>query len=118
MTRHLNTTYVVRIGLALEAFGLLAVTYVVKPDVTFLQLLPGLICFGLGLGLAIVSELVAAMAGTVRAESPVTETGGTRFVVTLPGSSSTSSPRPSAAPSWTSWRCCSISNRDSDATTS
>jgi signal transduction histidine kinase len=38
---------------------------------------------GSGLGLAIVAELAAAMGGTVRALSPVTEDGGTRFVVTL-----------------------------------
>jgi signal transduction histidine kinase len=39
---------------------------------------------GSGLGLAIVAELVAAMGGTVRAESPLTPAGGTRMVVTLP----------------------------------
>jgi signal transduction histidine kinase len=38
---------------------------------------------GSGLGLAIVAELVQAMGGTVRAESPLTATGGTRMVVTL-----------------------------------
>jgi len=34
---------------------------------------------GSGLGLAIVGELVAAMGGTVRAESPVFADGGTRW---------------------------------------
>jgi signal transduction histidine kinase len=38
---------------------------------------------GSGLGLAIVAELAAAMGGTVRAESPVGDVGGSRFVVTL-----------------------------------
>jgi signal transduction histidine kinase len=38
---------------------------------------------GSGLGLAIVAELVHAMGGTVRAESPLTTVGGTRMVVTL-----------------------------------
>jgi signal transduction histidine kinase len=38
---------------------------------------------GSGLGLAIVSELASAMGGTVRAESPLTADGGSRFVVTL-----------------------------------
>ena len=38
---------------------------------------------GSGLGLAIVAELVQAMGGTVRAESPITAVGGTRMVVTL-----------------------------------
>ena len=39
---------------------------------------------GSGLGLTIVAELVAAMGGTVRAESPLSEAGGTRMVVALP----------------------------------
>ncbi|MGH9116105.1 MAG: sensor histidine kinase, partial [Acidimicrobiales bacterium] len=39
---------------------------------------------GTGLGLAIVAELVAAMGGAVRAESPLDARGGTRVVVTLP----------------------------------
>jgi two-component system sensor histidine kinase BaeS len=38
-----------------------------------------------GLGLAIVSELVTAMGGTVRAQSPLGAAGGTRMVVSLPG---------------------------------
>jgi signal transduction histidine kinase len=38
---------------------------------------------GSGLGLAIVSELASAMGATVRAESPIAENGGSRFVVTL-----------------------------------
>jgi signal transduction histidine kinase len=38
---------------------------------------------GSGLGLAIVAELAAAMGGSVHAESPVSATGGSRFVVTL-----------------------------------
>ncbi len=38
---------------------------------------------GSGLGLAIVAELAAAMGGTVRAESPINDRGGSRFVVTL-----------------------------------
>ena len=42
---------------------------------------------GSGLGLTIVSELVAAMGGTVRAESPMSESGGTRMVVALPAGS-------------------------------
>ena len=38
---------------------------------------------GSGLGLAIVAELASAMGGTVRAESPLTADGGSRFVVTF-----------------------------------
>lgn len=39
---------------------------------------------GSGLGLAIVSELATAMGGAVRAESPLTANGGSRFIVSLP----------------------------------
>jgi two-component system sensor histidine kinase BaeS len=39
---------------------------------------------GSGLGLAIVAELVHTMGGTVRAESPLGPSGGTRVVVTVP----------------------------------
>lgn len=39
---------------------------------------------GSGLGLTIVAELVRAMSGTVRAESPLATVGGTRVVVSLP----------------------------------
>lgn len=42
---------------------------------------------GSGLGLAIVAELASAMGGSVRAESPMTANGGTRFVVMLARSS-------------------------------
>jgi signal transduction histidine kinase len=38
---------------------------------------------GSGLGLAIVAELATAMGGSVRAESPLGPSGGSRFVVTL-----------------------------------
>jgi signal transduction histidine kinase len=38
---------------------------------------------GSGLGLAIVAELAAAMGGAVRAESPISDDGGSRFVLTL-----------------------------------
>jgi signal transduction histidine kinase len=39
--------------------------------------------FGSGLGLAIVAELASAMGATVRAESPMYPTGGSRFTLTL-----------------------------------
>jgi two-component system sensor histidine kinase BaeS len=38
---------------------------------------------GSGLGLAIVAELAAAMGATIRAESPITPDGGSRFVLSL-----------------------------------
>ncbi|HEV3265262.1 MAG TPA: ATP-binding protein [Acidimicrobiales bacterium] len=38
---------------------------------------------GSGLGLAIVAEIAAAMGAAIRAESPVSATGGSRFIVTV-----------------------------------
>jgi hypothetical protein len=52
LTRHINVTTVVRSGLVLEAVGLVLVAAVVSPHVTFLQLLPGSIVFGVGVGFA------------------------------------------------------------------
>jgi two-component system sensor histidine kinase BaeS len=51
---------------------------------------------GLGLGLAIVSELAGAMGATVRADSPVAEGRGTRFVVWL--RSAPAPPEPTGEP--------------------
>jgi len=52
LTRYVDTTYVVRAGLTLEAAGLVAITFAVSPDVTFFAFLPGMVLFGLGLGFA------------------------------------------------------------------
>jgi EmrB/QacA subfamily drug resistance transporter len=52
LTRIINTTLVVRIGLAAEAFGLLLTALAISPSTTFLSLLPGLVVFSLGLGFA------------------------------------------------------------------
>lgn len=58
---------------------------------------------GSGLGLAIVDELVSAMGGQVRAESPISAAGGTRMVVYLrPGQSLAVGPRAGEAPGATS----------------
>jgi EmrB/QacA subfamily drug resistance transporter len=52
LTRHVSVTTVVRIGLVLEALGLLLMVLAVSPSLTFWSLLPGLVVFGLGIGLA------------------------------------------------------------------
>jgi EmrB/QacA subfamily drug resistance transporter len=52
LTRRVSVTTVVRIGLVLEAFGLLLMVLAVSPSLTFWSLLPGLVVFGLGIGFA------------------------------------------------------------------
>jgi two-component system sensor histidine kinase BaeS len=49
---------------------------------------------GTGLGLAIVAELVSAMGGQVRAESPIIAGGGTRMVVSFPSAALVAPPLP------------------------
>jgi len=51
---------------------------------------------GTGLGLAIVSELAAAMGGGVRAESPISASGGTRIVLWLPAATGVPAASPPA----------------------
>jgi hypothetical protein len=43
---------VVRLGLTLETVGLVVMALSINPDVSFLELMPGFICFGLGVGFA------------------------------------------------------------------
>jgi signal transduction histidine kinase len=59
---------------------------------------------GLGLGLAIVSELAGAMGATVRADSPVAEGRGTRMVVWLRAAPAPPAPTPSVDPGFASSR--------------
>ncbi|UDY35666.1 MFS transporter [Dermatobacter hominis] len=52
LTRRIDTTFVVRSGLLLEATGLGVVAWAVDPSASFLHLLPGLALFGIGVGFA------------------------------------------------------------------
>ena len=52
LTHRIGTTPVVRVGLVLEAIGLLTIALAVSPDLTFFGLLPGLVLFGVGIGFA------------------------------------------------------------------
>jgi EmrB/QacA subfamily drug resistance transporter len=52
LTRVINTTSVVRIGLFCEAAGLALTAIAVEPHPSFIALLPGTILFGLGIGFA------------------------------------------------------------------
>jgi EmrB/QacA subfamily drug resistance transporter len=52
LTRYVNVTFVVRIGLVLEASGLAVVAFSISPEMSFRALLPGCALFGLGVGFA------------------------------------------------------------------
>jgi len=52
MTRRINTTYVVRIGIVLEVIGLVIIAFSVHPGLTLGDLLPGWLTFGFGIGFA------------------------------------------------------------------
>lgn len=52
MTRRINTTYVVRIGIVLEVIGLVIIAFSVHPGLTLGDLLPGWLIFGFGIGFA------------------------------------------------------------------
>jgi EmrB/QacA subfamily drug resistance transporter len=50
LTHTIGITRVVQVGLAAETVGLVVIAWLISPTMTFFQLLPGLACFGLGLG--------------------------------------------------------------------
>ena len=52
LTRMVGVTRVVRIGLVLEAVGLVVVALMISTDTTLLALLPGSVLFGIGVGFA------------------------------------------------------------------
>jgi MFS family permease len=52
LTRTVSITSIVRTGLTLESIGLLWVAVSISPHVSFLALLPGMVTFGIGVGLA------------------------------------------------------------------
>jgi len=51
LTRRITPTSVARTGLVVETVGYVAILRTIAPDLTFLQLLPGMVVFGIGLGL-------------------------------------------------------------------
>lgn len=64
LTRVVGTTTLVRIGLVLNALGLVGMAVQLRPDVTFLELLPVYALFGVGIGLAS-SQLTNLILGDV-----------------------------------------------------
>ncbi len=52
LIRRIGTTMVVRVGLVMEAVGILLIAIVVSPTLTFPELLPGFALYGIGIGFA------------------------------------------------------------------
>lgn len=85
LTRRIDTTRVVQVGLLLEALGLGAVALVVGDGVSFWSLVPGFAVFGLGIGFA-----GAQLTNVVLADVPAHKSGaasGANTTVRMIGSS-------------------------------
>ena len=52
LTRRIGVTSVVRLGLGLETVGLVLIALSIRPSIVFLDLLPGFVFFGVGIGFA------------------------------------------------------------------
>ena len=76
LTRIVSPTVVVRAGLACETISLAVVIWAVRPDVTFLRLLPGLVLFGIGVGFAS-SQLTSVILSGVSADKSGVASGAT-----------------------------------------
>jgi EmrB/QacA subfamily drug resistance transporter len=93
LTRRMSVTFVVRIGLVLEAVGLVAMVLAVSPQLTFLSLLPGLVIFGIGIGFAgsqltnvILSEIPNDRSGAASgANTTIRQLGAALGIATIGG---------------------------------
>ncbi len=70
LTRRIGTTAVVRTGLVLYALGILLIYRVIGLEITAWTLMPGLACYGVGIGFAI-----AQLTNVVLSEVPMESTG-------------------------------------------
>ena len=102
LTRVINTTYVVRIGLLFEALGLVAIALVIDPGLTFPSLLPGFALFGTGLGFAssqltnvVLSDIPKESAGAASgANTTVRQIGAALGIAIIGSLLTTQGPRP------------------------
>jgi EmrB/QacA subfamily drug resistance transporter len=92
LTRVVGTTTLVRVGLVLNAVGLLGMALLLRPDVTFLRLLPAFTVFGIGVGLAssqltnlILSEIAADKAGVASGANTTVRQVGSALGVAVMG---------------------------------
>src|SRR5207302_5449820 len=93
LTRVVNTTVVVRIGLAAEGIGLVLIALAASPSITFLRLLPGLVVFSLGLGFAssqltnvVLSEIEQRHAGAASGANTTVRQMGAALGIAVIGS--------------------------------
>lgn len=93
LTRRISVTSVVRIGLVLEAVGLVAMVLAISPQLSFVSLLPGLVLFGIGIGFAgsqltnvILSEISNDRAGAASgANTTIRQLGAALGIATIGG---------------------------------
>ena len=79
LTRSVSITSIVRSGLALESIGLIWVALAISPHVSFFALLPGMIIFGLGVGLAS-SQLTNVILSDIKPEKTGVASGANTTV--------------------------------------
>jgi EmrB/QacA subfamily drug resistance transporter len=92
LTKALGATTIVRAALVLNTIGLVGMAVVLRPDVTFLGLLPVFAVFGCGVGLAssqltnlILSEIAADKAGVASGANTTVRQVGSAIGVALMG---------------------------------
>ena len=92
LTKVLGTTSIVRIGLVLNTVGLVGMALVLRPDVSFLGLMPVLGVFGCGVGLAssqltnvILSDIAADKSGVASGANTTVRQVGSAIGVALMG---------------------------------
>jgi EmrB/QacA subfamily drug resistance transporter len=92
-TRLIGTVRVVRVGLVLEAVGLVVVAVMISPNTTFLALVPGTVLFGLGVGFSssqltnvILSEIDSERAGVASGTNTTVRQVGAALGIAVIGS--------------------------------
>jgi MFS family permease len=92
LTRRYGPTVVVRIGLAIDAVGILLIAMAISPDITVLSLMPGFALYGMGIGFAgpqltnvILSEIPERSSGVASGANTTVRQVGTALGVAVIG---------------------------------
>jgi EmrB/QacA subfamily drug resistance transporter len=92
-TRLIGTVRVVRVGLVLEAAGLVMVAFMISPHTTFWALVPGTVLFGIGVGFSssqltnvILSDIDAERAGVASGTNTTVRQVGAALGIAVIGS--------------------------------